>query len=147
MSSRHLEPYSRQLTIIIGLTVVGFMAFGLTLSFYRNVLFERTLLELEEKNQQLKSQIDQGYKDLEYYKSYQYKDKYAKESLGKVRPGENVLIIPPSENLREEHTSELTPSEEREIRYLELLRQMPTLDHWKMFLFYPKKIEELKKGA
>ena len=93
MSYQHLEPLSKQLTIVIGLSVVGFMAFGLALSFYRNLLFEQTLEGISEQNEILRDQIDQGYRDLEHFKSSQYKDKYAKENLNLVRPGEKTLII------------------------------------------------------
>ena len=93
MPYHHHEPASKQLTILVGLTVVGFMAFGLALSFYRNVLFEQTLSNLGLKNDQLRQRIELGKRELEYYRSTQYKDKYAKENLGLVNPGEQVLII------------------------------------------------------
>jgi len=89
MPYRNLEPVSKQLTIVVGLTVVGFMAFGLALSYYRNVLFEQTLLNMKKQNIVLSEHIGHGYRDLEYYSSGQYKDKYAKENLGLVNPGEN----------------------------------------------------------
>ena len=82
MAYHHHEPVSKQLTIVVGLTVVGFMAFGLTLSFYRNILFEQTLEEIEAQNEVLRLQIEGGYRDLEYYRSGQYKDKYAKKTGG-----------------------------------------------------------------
>ncbi|MDD4628538.1 MAG: hypothetical protein PHE68_04065 [Candidatus Peribacteraceae bacterium] len=145
MAYQHIEPVSKQLTIVVGLTVVGFMAFGLALSFYRNVLFEDTLSEIHTQNLTLRTSIEQGYKDLEYYRSAQYKDKYAKENLGVVRPGEKVLII-----TEKQHTPGLEPAddpsyvEEREAAYLELLRQMPVIEHWKLYFFHPDRIEELK---
>ena len=72
MAYQQLEPVSRQLTIVIGLAVVGFMAFGLALSYYRNALFEQTLENISVQNDQLRSKIEQGYKNLEYYQSAQY---------------------------------------------------------------------------
>jgi hypothetical protein len=143
---RSLEPVSKQLTIVIGLTVVGFMAFGLALSYYRNVLFEGTLLSIGKQNTILGQQIERGYRDLEYFRSVQYKDKFAKENLGKVNPGEKVLIITP-------HSESTVPvddtegiSEQREARYFEFLRQMPVPQQWLLYLFYPEKVEELKRG-
>ena len=79
--NRVTQPVSKQLTIVIGLTVVGFMAFGLALSFYRNILFEQTLSDIETENERIAQTIELGYGDLEYYRSAQYKDKYAKENL------------------------------------------------------------------
>ena len=145
-ASQAIEPISKQLTIFIGLTVVGFMAFGLTLSFYRNILFDRTLTAMEEENTRIAAEIDKGYRDVDYYRSEQYKDKYAKENLGKVNPGEKVLII--TQNLDVEPANEeeaISQSEHREAAYLELLRQMPVKDHWNLYLFHPERIEELKR--
>jgi cell division protein FtsB len=147
MSYQHLEPLSKQLTIVIGLSVVGFMAFGLALSFYRNLLFEQTLEGISEQNSILRLQIDQGYRDLEHFKSTQYKDKYAKENLNLVRPGEKVLIITQNtENPFVLSEPTLAPTEQQEAAYFELLRQMPTLEHWKLYLFHREKIEEIKMG-
>lgn len=146
MPYRNLEPVSKQLTIVVGLTVVGFMAFGLALSFYRNVLFEEMLKNISGQNLALRGKIYLGYGDLEYYRSAQFKDKYAKENLGKLNPGEKVLII----------TDDITRggigADEDEITvrkvaaYEELLRQMPILEHWKIYLFNRERVEELKKG-
>ena len=147
---QEIEPISKQFTIVIGLTVVGFMAFGLALSFYRNVLFEETLQEMEQQNKKIAQDIDQGYKDLEYFHSDQFKDKYAKENLQKLNAGEKILIITqlPSKGgfigLEEETALE---KERREAAYFELLRQMPVLEHWNLYLFHRERIEELKRGV
>ncbi len=147
MSYQGLEPISKQLTIVIGLTVVGFMAFGLALSFYRNLLFEQTLENIQEQNNELRDKIWDGYQDLEYYRSTQYKDKYSKENLGLVQPGEKALIIAeiPKDPLVIEEES-MRPTEQQEAAYFELLRQMPVLEHWKIYLFHREKIEEIKMG-
>jgi hypothetical protein len=148
MSYQSAEPISKQLTIVIGLTVVGFMAFGLALSYYRNALFEQTLENIVDQNDILREKIALGYHDLEYYRSAQYKDKYAKENLGLIKPGEKILIITEEVNvvsfpLEEEGSSN---SEQQEAAYFELLRQMPIREHWKLYLFHRKKIDELKRA-
>jgi len=148
MRTHHdIEPISKQLTIVVGLTVVGFMAFGLALSFYRNILFEETLRTLEEQNRNIALEIDRGYGDLEYYRSDQFKDKYAKENLGRLSPGEKALIITraePSSPLDTEVS--LSEKERREAAYFELLRQMPVIEHWKLYFFRRDRIDELKKA-
>jgi len=144
---RDLEPVSKQLTIVVGLTVVGAMAFGLALSYYRNILFEQTLKNINLQNAALHAEIDQGYRDLEYYRSAQYKDKYAKENLGLVNPGENVLIIKQTtQAMASELQQEDLRDDQRRAAYLELLRQMPVYDHWKLYLFERDKLQQLKKG-
>ena len=145
--NRVTQPVSKQLTIVIGLTVVGFMAFGLALSFYRNILFEQTLSDIETENERIAQTIELGYGDLEYYRSAQYKDKYAKENLGKLNAGEKLIIITPDPNARNTYTqSGSTDTERREAAYFELLQQMPVIEHWQLFLFQRKKLEELRKG-
>lgn len=148
MPSTHaIEPLSKQVTIIIGLTVVGFMAFGLILSFYRNILFERTLSELQGENEQIAAGIAEGYQEVEYYRSDQYKDKYAKENLGRLNPGEKVIIITeapgtPASNPESAEAERLR----REAAFEDMLRNMPVLEHWSLYLFHPERLEELKEG-
>ncbi|MCF7844491.1 MAG: hypothetical protein K9M03_01525 [Kiritimatiellales bacterium] len=148
MAYKNLEPVSKQLTIVIGLTVVGFMAFGLALSYYRNVLFEQTLANIGVHNDILRSDIEQGYRDLEYFRSSQYKDKYAKENLGLVNPGEKVLIIQQANpSLEPDGEESEMRKEQREAAYLELLRQMPIMEHWKLYLFQKDKLNKLREGV
>lgn len=142
------DPLSKQLTIVIGLTVVGFMAFGLALSFYRNILFEQTLQSLEKENLEIAHSIESGYGDLAYFGSDQYKDKYGKENLGRVNPGEKVLIITEEPRGVDTGSGEtVNERERREAAYFEILRQMPVLEHWKLYLFHREQLEEFKKGV
>ena len=147
MAYQQLEPVSRKLTIVVGLTVVGFMAFGLALSIYRNVLFEQTLMGIDGQNDTIRKAIEFSHRELEYFRSAQFKDKYAKENLGLLRPGEKVLIITETVSSLNDILDTAETEEQREAKYLELLRQMPVLDHWKLFLFHPDKAEELKRGV
>lgn len=146
MAYRDLEPISKQLTIVVGLTVVGFMAFGLALSFYRNVLFEETLRRISEQNRALERERDESEHDLEYYRSAQYKDKEAKESFSRIRPGEKVLIITqkPKDPLAALNEEQVT--QQQEAAFEEHLRQLPILEHWRLYLFHREKIDELKRS-
>jgi cell division protein FtsB len=142
-----IEPISKQLTIVVGLTVVGFMAFGLALSFYRNILFEETLKTIEQQNGQITKEIEQGYRDLEYFRSEQFRDKFAKENLGKVQTGEKVLIVTQKGTAAFLETeNDAADAERKEAAYLELLRQMPVIEHWKLYLFHRDNIEAMKKA-
>ncbi len=143
--NRDIEPISKQLTIVIGLTVVGFMAFGLALSFYRNILFEKTLLDLADQNNNIAKTIEQGYSDLEYFRSAQYKDKYAKENLDKYNPGESVIIITQAPDAPDILENDAVKAERKEAAYQELLQSMPVWDHWKLYLFRRGEIEKLKE--
>jgi len=147
MFYQDLEPVSKQLTIVIGLTVVGFMAFGLALSFYKNVLFEKTLEDIGLQNGRLQAEINQSQSNLEYYRSVQYKDKYAKENLGKLNPGEKLLIIaeiPRSALPTPEEAAVLAQRKQDEFE--DILRQMPVLEHWNLYLFGKDRLEKLRSG-
>ena len=148
MPYRDLEPMSKQLTIVVGLTVVGFMAFGLALSYYRNILFDTHLEEISRQNDVLDQRIGQEQGDLDYYQSAQFKDKYAKETLGRLNPGEKVLIITQQSSTNDVTSSpDFTLTEQQQAAFEETLRQMPGYLHWKLYLFERDKIEELKKGV
>ena len=135
------------MTIVIGLSVVGLMAFGLALSYYKNVLFDQQLLVMQDRNNQLRGDVMNGYLELRYLQSSQYKDKYAKENFGLLRPGEKVLFVSkPTEPELFSKTTEVTP-EEKEAIYEENLRNIQVIDHWRIYLFHRDTIEELKKGA
>lgn len=139
------EPLSKQFTIVIGLTVVGFMGFGFTLSLYRTMLFERTLANMETENRKINERIDEGFRDLEYYQSTQFKDKYAKENLRKINPGENVMILtnPPASDAKPIHDDQ--EKEGEKAAFLEILRQMPVIEHWKLYFFHRDELEELRR--
>ena len=134
------------MTIVIGLCVVGLMAFGLAISYYKNILFDRQLLTMQERNYKLKNEIIAGYSQLNYLQSNQYKDKYAKENFGLLRPGEKVLIVnEPSSPAFETKQSELS-EEEKEAIFEENLRAIRVIDHWRLFLFNHDKINDLKRS-
>ncbi len=147
MAYQNLEPVSKQLTIVVGLTVVGFMAFGLALSVYRNILFEETLRTIERENSDLQTKIDGSQGMLAYYQSAQFKDKYAKENLGRLNPGEKIQIIQEGADTNVHAAAEgLSENETKDVIFQEQLRQMPVYLHWKLFLFEHDKIEELRQG-
>jgi len=127
--------------------VVSAMMFGLSISFYRNLLFEETLKNLSLRNRDLRQQIDDGLDMLAYYRSYQYRDKYAKENLGRVHPGDKVLILTDGESdvtyTEDERGSYL---EEKEAAYRQYLENVPVLEHWRMYLFDPKGIQTLRQS-
>lgn len=135
------------MTIVVGLCVVGLMAFGLALSYYKNILFDRQLLTMQDRNMRLKQQIANGYDQLQYLESFQYKDKYAKENFGVLKAGEKVLVInrPPETVSLSQSSAELTPEEKQAI-FEENLRSIRVVDHWKLYLFNRDRIDDLKRN-
>lgn len=140
-----VSPLSKRLTILIGLGVVAAMAFGLSISFYRNVLFEETLESLTDRNKQIRAEIDDGLADLAYYKSLQYRDKYAKENLNRINPGEKVLILNEEpEPFVFEDEDNISKQQQRDAAYRQYLESIPVLEHWRLYIFDPEGLRKLK---
>lgn len=147
MAHQELSTFSKRLTILIGLSVVGAMAFGLAVSFYRNILFEETLKALSGRNKIFRQTIDQELEDLAYYRSVQYRDKYAKENLGKLNAGEKVLILTtPIPPIASGVPASADATEHRQAAYREYLQKIPILEHWLLYLFRSEELAELKRS-
>ncbi len=147
MPYRDLEPLSKQLTIVVGLTVVGFMAFGLALSFYRNVLFEQTMNNLAEQNDKLRNENARSQADLDYFHSNQFKDKYAKESLGKITPGEKELVITNgSDQTASGSLADALEASNQQAIYEQYLHDLPVIQHWQLYFFHRDQIDQLRKS-
>lgn len=143
---KEIAPISKQLTIIIGLCVVGAMAFGLALSYYNNILFDRQLKVMDEQNKKLAKEIASGYNTLEYLKSMQYKDKYAKENLNRANDGERTLIIAKKENLLPfQPTTGSGDALDQQAMFEQEMRDIPVVEHWRLYLFEKERLEDLKK--
>ncbi len=135
------------MTIVIGLCVVGLMAFGLALSYYKNILFDRQLSAMHERNAALRHDVVEGYKELRYLESEQYKDKYAKENFDVLRPGEKVLYVTRSPRQTDIALSQELTAEEKEAVYEENLRNIRVVDHWRLYLFHRDQIDLLRRGV
>ncbi len=142
-----IAPISRQMTILAGLVVVGFMAFGLALSYYKNIVFDHQLVVMEERNAALREHIQQGQQELQYLESAQYKDKYAKENFSLIRPGEHILFLTEEDNdfVTLSEKAQMT-KEEKEAILAENLRLIPVIDHWKMYLFRRDALEQFAEA-
>lgn len=147
VSYNEVAPIPKQMTIVVGLCVVGLMAFGLALSYYKNILFDRQLQTMQQRNSLLKNDITQGYNQLQYLESEQYKDKYAKENFGLLRAGEKVLFVSvPNVPLVMQQDTELT-AEDRVAIFEENLRNIRVIDHWRLYLFNRSRIDDLKRAT
>ena len=146
MHRQEISTFSKRLTILIGLGVVGAMAFCLSISFYRNLIFEETLENLSKRNQDLRAQIDYGLNELEYYRSLQYRDKYAKENLGRINPGEKVLILTEKSPISYLINDNPDRFKQREAAYKQYLQNIPTIEHWRLYLMDYDGLERLKRS-
>ncbi len=147
MQYNDITPIPKRMVIITGLFVVGLMAFGLALSYYKNILFDRQLIVMQQRNAKLREEVLRSYMELRYRQSTQYKDKYAKEYFNLLKPGEKVLYVRmPPQQILETPIHDRTP-EEIEALYEENLRSIRVIDHWNLYIFHRDKIDALKTGA
>ncbi|MBN2095970.1 hypothetical protein JW752_01055 [Candidatus Peregrinibacteria bacterium] len=83
-----------QLVIVGGFLTFLYIFFALATSIYRDYQLEVNIQKFEDEIAQLAGLANQKPKDVEYFQSVQYKDKYAKENLNLLNPGEKLIIIP-----------------------------------------------------
>ncbi len=145
MAYKDVAAFSSKMAIVCGLIVVGFMAFGLTFSYYKNILFDQQLLSMKQKNEDLNQSIVAGYDYVTYLDSVQFKDKYAKQNFGLLRPGEKVLLLVEDPKTPSALVSDEPTEEEKQALYEENLRSISIVDQWNLFLFHRDKISDLQK--
>ncbi|PIZ70554.1 hypothetical protein COY07_06520 [Candidatus Peregrinibacteria bacterium CG_4_10_14_0_2_um_filter_43_11] len=88
------RPFALQLVIISGFIAFFYIFFALTTSIYKDYRLEKHIQEFENNIDVLVQKAYQKPKDVEYFGSVQYKDRYAKESLNLLNPGEKLIVIP-----------------------------------------------------
>lgn len=91
-----LHPTSNiaKLIIIVELVLVVYLLNTLTVSVYRGYQIDQVIKDFENENQRIEEENKQKAEDYDYYTSENYIEKIAKQNLGLVNPGEEVIIIP-----------------------------------------------------
>ncbi len=88
------KPFVLQLVIVGGFLVFFYIFFALATSIYRDYKLEVNIQKFEDEIEGLAQLANQKPKDVKYYQSEEYKDKYAKENLNLLNLGEKLIIIP-----------------------------------------------------
>jgi cell division protein FtsB len=84
---------SVQVIIIFGFGAIVYMLFLITTSVYKDYKIEQSLLKIKNENVNLFDENETKKEDLFYFSSAQFKDKFAKQNLGKVNPGEKIIVF------------------------------------------------------
>ena len=92
------KPFVLQIIIVGGFILFLYIFFILATSVYRDYRLDVTIDKFQDEINQLAITADQKPKDVLYFQSKEFKDKYAKESLNLLNSGERLIIIP-----REDH--------------------------------------------
>jgi cell division protein FtsB len=81
--------------VIIGLFLaVSYLLYSLTVSVYSSYQTDLIIQQYELENRRIEDENRKQSEDYEYYSSNAYIEKMAKQNLGVINPGEEVIIIP-----------------------------------------------------
>lgn len=95
MALRFAHSSNRSKLIIVGLLLlVSYLLFTLTSSVYKSYQLDLHIRNFETENARIQEEIRRKSEELGYYNSEAYIEKIAKQNLGLVNPGEEVIIIP-----------------------------------------------------
>lgn len=96
------KSFTFQLLIMGGFFFFFYMFFSLAVSIYHDYKLETEIETFQDEIDNLADRANQKPSDLKYLQSDQYKDRYAKENLGLLNPGEKLIILPdPDRNVEQ----------------------------------------------
>jgi cell division protein FtsB len=124
--------YSSNLTKLIIMAefcLVAYLLYSLTSNVYQGYQIDKYVTQFEEENQRIAMENSQRSADYEYYVSRQYIDKIAKQNLGLINPGEEVIIIAPEDKLITENQYE----SDEEAKMLSIYALSNPQKWWKFF--------------
>lgn len=79
--------------IIVEFTLVAYLIYSLTRNVYNSYLVDRYIETFEQENVLIAEENRKKTEDYLYFTSEEYIDKIAKQNLGLINPGEEVIII------------------------------------------------------
>lgn len=93
------SPFGMSRVIVIaGFVVVAYMLYNLTVSIYENYQIDVHIESFQERNEELKDENLEKLESYQYYTSEKYIEKIAKQNLGLINPGEEVVVITEEDN-------------------------------------------------
>jgi cell division protein FtsB len=99
------RPFIIQFVIVGGFIVFLYIFFALATSIYKDYQLEKNIGSFQDEISNLDALAKQKPKDVSFYQSEEFKDKYAKESLNLLNPGEKVIIIPTDDQVVKSETA------------------------------------------
>ena len=98
--SLKLNPASNitKLIIVVELILVIYLLNTLTISVYKGYQIDQVIKEFESENARIAEENRQKSEDYDYYTSQNYIEKIAKQNLGLVNQGEEVIVLAPSKD-------------------------------------------------
>jgi cell division protein FtsB len=116
-----------KLIIVVESILVIYLLNTLTVSVYRGYQIDKVINEFETENRRIEDENRKKSEDYEYFTSPNYIEKIAKQNLGLVNPGEEVIILSssiPGQN-----------SENKDVASNEGLGDLSNSEKWWIFFF------------
>ncbi len=94
------SPFSRtssftKVVIIIEFVLVAYLLYSLTKNIYHSYQVDKYIEVFEAENAQIEEENRQKTEDYLYFTSEEYIDKIAKQNLGLINPGEEIIVVSP----------------------------------------------------
>lgn len=118
-----------KLVLIAEFILLAYMMYVLSTSLYKSYQIDKFIQMSVDENAKLLASNEMLEDDYEYYSSNAYKEKIAKQNLGLVRQGEEVIILAP-----EESTPFTVTDRENEISE-QYFRSLSNPQKWYLFFF------------
>lgn len=96
--------------LVLGLLIAMSWVWGTVGTLSRNFQLQQEVDQLDAQIQLAKLQNQNLSYQKNYYESSEYLEMSARELLGKVAPGEHVIILPDSSNIKDKTSTSTTPA-------------------------------------
>jgi len=123
------RPFVIQLVIVGGFLVFLYILFAFTTSMYKDYKLDLNISDFQAEIDELAEKARQKPLNVAFYESLQYKDRYAKENLNLLNPGEHLIIIPTEERIVKTEKIELDKTN------IEALLKLPIRHQWWEYFF------------
>lgn len=127
------KSFTFQLLIMGGFFFFFYMFFSLATSIYQDYKLESEIDTFKNIIDHLAETADQKPADLKYLQSDQYKDRYAKENLGLLNPGEKLIILPDPNRKVEQGPVQLMT----DLLSPDSVLNKPNREQWQEYFFGP----------
>lgn len=115
--------------LIVEFIFVSYLLFSLTNSVYKSYQIDVHIKAYEQENEQIANENKLNTENFDYYSSDAYIEKIAKQNLGLINYGEELILIP-NDNFDENDEANLLNGDDSDSPYSELSNPRKW---WKLF--------------
>ena len=120
------QNFTASLLLIAGIVATVYLLFIFSNALWKSQKQEKLFAEFQAEIERLEKENRQLAERYALQRTKQFIDRYAKANLGKVNPGERVIVLPEEEEEKKLNFEGLTPSEIE----IEILKNRPIREQW-----------------